>query len=294
MVSPVNTVRSSGTCTASWPGVWPGVWSRWKVWSPTRKVRSPGEDDGALVGVLVVDVTVGDQRRRFGVVGRDRLERVREWVQGGVRVHEVVVQALVVDHRHALEPVVAEDVVDVVLRVDEVADRTVRLGLRPHRDRARRELRRVDRDHPVGGRDEARVAAAQLGRRVDVGRDALELDGGGRHRYWVAVRPPSIPRIWPVTNEAASEQRKIAGPTMSRVSPTRPSGIRLTMPALNSGSASSDRDLRRVHEGRHDRVDPDAVLGPLGRPLAGEGIDRALGGHVRRVAGIDAEVAADR
>ena len=46
-----------------------------------------------------------------------------------------------VDDRHALEPVVAEDVVDVVLRVDEVAHRAVRLRLGAHRDRARRQLR---------------------------------------------------------------------------------------------------------------------------------------------------------
>ena len=69
---------------------------------------------------------------------------------------------------------------------------------------------------------------------------ALELDTGGRHRHWVAVRPPSIPRTWPVTNEAASEQKKIAGPTRSRVSPTRPMGMRPMMPALNFGSASSE------------------------------------------------------
>ena len=44
---------------------------------------------------------------------------------------------------------------------------------------------------------------------------------------------------WPVMNAAASEHRKIAGPAMSLVSPTRPSGIRPTIPALKSGSASS-------------------------------------------------------
>src|SRR5215204_1384547 len=58
--------------------------------------------------------------------------------------------------------------------------------------------------------------------------------------YWVAVRPPSIPRIWPVTNDAASEHRKMAGPVRSRVSPTRPIGMRLTIPALKSGSANMD------------------------------------------------------
>ena len=42
-----------------------------------------------------------------------------------------------------------------------------------------------------------------------------------------------------MTNDAASEHRKMAGPTRSLVSPTRPIGIRLTIPALNAGSASS-------------------------------------------------------
>ncbi len=42
-----------------------------------------------------------------------------------------------------------------------------------------------------------------------------------------------------MTNDAASEHRKIAGPTRSRSSPTRRIGIRPTMPALNAGSPSS-------------------------------------------------------
>ncbi len=50
IVSPVNTARSSGTWTASWPGVCPGVWSRWNVWSPTRSVRSPVKTIVPLLG----------------------------------------------------------------------------------------------------------------------------------------------------------------------------------------------------------------------------------------------------
>ena len=112
--------------------------------------------------------------------------------------------------------------------------------------------------------------------------------------YWVAVRPPSIERIWPVTNDAASETRKMAGPDRSRVSPTRPSGMRPTMPALNVGIRQQAGDLRRVDEGGHDRVDADAVARPLGRPLARQRADRALGRDVGRVAGVDAQVRAHR
>ena len=60
-----------------------------------------GEHDRALWQVGVVVVALGDERRRLGIVGRDRLERVRERVERRVRVHEVVVQALVVDDRPA-------------------------------------------------------------------------------------------------------------------------------------------------------------------------------------------------
>ena len=42
-----------------------------------------------------------------------------------------------------------------------------------------------------------------------------------------------------MTNEAASEQKNSAGPTRSSVSPTRPSGMRLTIAALKAGSSSS-------------------------------------------------------
>ena len=68
-----------------------------------------------------------------------------------------------VDYRaRTLEVVVAEDVVDVMLGVDDIADRAVRLGLRAHRNGLRRQLRRIDHDNPVAGDDVARVAAAQL------------------------------------------------------------------------------------------------------------------------------------
>ena len=182
--------------------------------------------------------------------------------------------ALVVDDlAGAAEPVVAEDVVDVVLGVDEVADRAVRLGRGAHRDGLGRQLRRVDDDDPVRGHDEARVAAAQLRRRVDVGRDAARARGRRRH-HWVAVRPPSMVRMCPVTNDAASETRKIAGPTMSVVSPTRPQRDAVDDAGLERRILEQHRDLGRVDEGRHDRVDPDAVLRPFGRPLAGQRADR--------------------
>ena len=193
------------------------------VADPQRQVA--GEHDGPARQVGVVQVAIGDQRRRLGVVGRDRLERVGERVERRVRVHEDVVQRLVVDDlAGAAEPPVAEDVVDVVLGVDQVADRAVRLRLGAHRDRARRELRRVDDDDAGRRGHEARVAAPELGGRVDVRRDLFEVERGGRHRwllvrYWVAVRPPSMPSTCPVTNDAASETRKIAGPTRSSSSP---------------------------------------------------------------------------
>src|SRR4029453_3790651 len=95
-----------------------------------------------------------------------------------------------VDDRHALEPVVAEDVIDVVLRVDEVAQRTVCLALGPHRYGPCRQLRRVDLDDAIRGDHEARVAAAELRRRVDVRGDALELEGRGLHRW-----PPGLLRV---------------------------------------------------------------------------------------------------
>src|SRR4029079_18055013 len=205
-----------------------------------------GEDDRASGQVGVVVVAVGQDRGAVGVVGRDRLERVGERVERRLRVHEDVPERLVVDDlAGAPEPVVAEDVVDVVLGVDEIADAAVALRLLAHRDGPGRELRRVDDDDAVRRRDEAGVAAAELRRREDVRRDLLELERRRRHRwppggYWVAVRPPSIPRTCPVTNDAASEQRKIAGPTRSPSSPMRRIGIRLTIPALNCGSERSD------------------------------------------------------
>ena len=140
--------------------------------------------------------------------------------------------------------------------------------------------------------DEARVAAAQLRRRVDVRRDALEVDRSavtgsrsGRRRCPGSGR--SRTRRRPST-------RKIAGPTRSRVSPTRPSGMRLTMPALNAGSSSSIATWGVSTKVGMIALTRMPCLRPLGRPLAGQRADGALGRHVRRVAGIDAEVRADR
>ena len=72
IVSPVKTARSSGTWTASWPGVWPGVCRQVERVVAHAQRQVAGEDDRALVRVLVVDVAVRDERRRLGVVGRDR------------------------------------------------------------------------------------------------------------------------------------------------------------------------------------------------------------------------------
>src|SRR6185312_15851259 len=86
---------------------------------------------------------------------------------------------------------------------------------------------------------------------------------------------------WPVMNAAASEHRKIAGPAMSLVSPTRPRGMRPTMPALKAGSASSDatwgvstnvgmmalqRMPKRAHSVAHWRVSE--LIAPLAATYA--------------------------
>jgi len=73
----------------------------------------------------------------------------------------------------ALEPVVAEDVVDVVLGVHHEPDGAVLLGLLPHGDRLRGQLRGVDhhhtgRDHEVDGEHDRGRGERDPGGRVDV------------------------------------------------------------------------------------------------------------------------------
>ena len=53
------------------------------------------------------------------------------------------------DRPGALEVVVAEDMVDVVFGVDQVADRAMRLGQLAHRHRTGGQLGRVDDDHSI-------------------------------------------------------------------------------------------------------------------------------------------------
>ena len=96
--------------------------------------------------------------------------------------HEVVSDTLVVDDRHRLEVVVAKDVVDVVLGVDDVADGAVRLGLLAHGHGLGRQLWRVDDHDAVGGDDEAGVAATDLRIGEDVGGDLLH----GRVHGWLS------------------------------------------------------------------------------------------------------------
>ncbi len=157
--------------------------------SPTSSVRSPAEHDLASVRIGLVDVALREDAGALGVVGGNRLGGVREWVEDRPDDHEVVRHALVMDDpAGALEVVVAEDVVDVVLGVHHVSDRPERLRLLAHGHGPRRQLRRVDHHHPVGGRHVARVAAADIGGRADVRGDLL-------HGYWVAVSPPSRVRI---------------------------------------------------------------------------------------------------
>ena len=72
--------------------------------------------------VRVVVVPVGEQIGAIRIVGRDRLEGVGEWVEGGFRIHEDVVERLVVDDLAGPpEPPVPEDVVDVMMREDRGA-----------------------------------------------------------------------------------------------------------------------------------------------------------------------------
>src|SRR5258708_31799573 len=63
-----------------------------------------------------------------------------------------------------LEVVISEEVVYVVLGVDDVPDRSPRLGLSAHLDCLAGELRRVHDHHAVRGNHEARVTAPELGR----------------------------------------------------------------------------------------------------------------------------------
>jgi hypothetical protein len=117
-----------------------------------------------LVGIREVGLPVREDGLSLGVVGGDGLVGVVERVQGRGDLHEVVVDALVVDHlTGAPEVVVAEDVVDVVLGVDDVADVAVRLGFLTHGHGLGRQLRGVDDDDAPVGDDHARVAAP-LGR----------------------------------------------------------------------------------------------------------------------------------
>ena len=144
------------------------------MWSADPQGEVAGEDDVALVRVGEVVVAVREDRLAVGVVGGDGLVCVVEGVQGRGDLHEVVVDALVVhDLAGAAEVVVAEDVVDVVLGVDDVADLALGLGLLAHGDRLGGQLRGVDDDDTVVGDDHAGVATAKRGVGPDVARDLL-------------------------------------------------------------------------------------------------------------------------
>ncbi len=101
-------------------------------------------------------------------------------------------------------------------------------------------------------------------------------------------------RTCPVTNDAASEHEEDRRPDdvaglADAAQRDAVDDVRLERRVLEQ-----HRDLRRVDERRHDRVDPDAVLGPFGCPLPGQRADGALGRNVGRIAGVDAEVGSDR
>src|SRR6266852_3289902 len=64
--------------------------------------------------------------------------------------------------------------------------------------------------------------------------------------------------------------------------------------AFENGVGEQARHLRRVDEGRRDRIDGDVVLRPLCGPLTRQRVDRALGRHVCRIARVDPELAAHR
>ena len=97
---------------------------------------------GAVIGVdraghqAPLGSTVEVQRRAVWVIGGEGLLGVVVRVQLRCRHHEVVIDALMVnDGAGTLEEVVAEDVVDMVLGVDEIANRAMLLGLGTHLDR---------------------------------------------------------------------------------------------------------------------------------------------------------------
>ena len=83
-------------------------------------------------------------------------------------------------------------------------------------------------------------------------------------------------------------------PKRSSVVPTRPERDPRHDPGLELGVAEKRRHLGRVDECGRNGVDRDPVLGPFGGPLPGERIDGSLGRHIGRVAGVDAQLPANR
>ena len=135
---------------------------------PDAQRQVTGKDNRALVGITVILVALGKDGRAFRVIRGDGLFRIGERVEIREDHHEPVVDALVVDDlAGTLEVIVPEDVVDVMLGVDQVPDRSVRFRKRSHRDCPGRQLGGVDDHDPIRGSHEARVAASQLRVRED-------------------------------------------------------------------------------------------------------------------------------
>jgi hypothetical protein len=86
--------------------------------------------------------------------------------------------------------------------------------------------------------DSARPAAAPGPRDSRVAAGDRQQGPVGRFEpgraHWVAVSPPSRVRVWPVTNDDASEQKNRMAPTRSSGSAIRPNGMRATSRSWNS------------------------------------------------------------
>src|ERR1700730_16768789 len=155
------------------------------------------EHQVTLVGFRVILVAVREQGRAFWIVRGYGLRGVVERVEIGTWDHEVVIYALVVHHwASALEVVVPENVVYMMLGVDHVPDRSPQLGLLAHLDCLAGQLRRVHHHHARRGNHEARVTASDLGRGEYVlgyllhcmppcpgGGAAYSLSGSGRRTF---------------------------------------------------------------------------------------------------------------
>ena len=117
-------------------------------------------------------------------------------------------------------------------------------------------------------------------------RDQQEQDDGaiGRGPSQIAVHPPSTGSTVPVTKLLASEARYSSAPSSSWTSPPRPIGVRCRIQRRERSSLEHARLGHLAAEPSGcERIDADALAGPLGRELPRQAHEAALR---RRVAGV--------